>query len=219
MSEPTLLVWAPLGVEAMALRAGLRGSGVRVERCGMGPARARAAVRRHDPGSARALAVAGVCGALDPELRPGTVVVPGDVSTRDGATHRADAAGLVDALRRRGIAARTGALVGSDHLVTGAERSRLFEVTGAAVVDMETPWLAAAAAERPFAVLRVVVDAPRHELRNPAALARGFQALGVLRQAAPALDDWARARTAHSENRSSAPVGSAPETRTGPHPR
>jgi 4-hydroxy-3-methylbut-2-enyl diphosphate reductase len=203
MTVPGLLVWAPLALEAAAVRAGLRGANARVERCGAGPARAREAAANHDPASAAALAVAGVCGSLDPELLPGTIVAPASVIGPDGTAHAADAAGLVDALRAHGLDAQTGTLVGADHLVRGDERSALFAATGANAVDMETAWLAGAARGRPFAVLRVVVDSPRHELRSPALLLRGVRALRVLRAAAPALETWA-----HSTR--------SPDTRTEP---
>jgi 4-hydroxy-3-methylbut-2-en-1-yl diphosphate reductase len=187
-----LLVWTPLVVEAIAVRAGDRR--LRVERTGMGPRRARSAADRHDPKSASALAVAGVCGALDPAIAPGSVFVPDELRTGDGRVFSADAAGLAEALRSRGIAALSGALVGADHILRPDERSALF-ASGARAVDMESPWLAAAAAGRPFAVLRVVSDGPGAELRSAGVLRNGWQALAMLRRAAPALADWARART------------------------
>lgn len=195
MSESTLLVWTPLALEATAVRAGHPGPGVRVERCGVGPKRASATARRHDPESARALAVAGVCGSLDPKLSPGALVVPDEVRTPDGAVHATDSEGLLRALRERGFEASRGTLLGADHLVVGEERSTLFETTGARAVDMESPWLAAAAGGRPFAVLRVVVDAPGHELNRAGLLMRGIRALRTLRQTAPALGDWAHTAT------------------------
>ena len=57
---------------------------------------------------------------------------------------------------------------------------------------MESAWLAAAAAGRPFAVLRVVVDTPSRSLWRPlATLVGGLKAMRVLRRAAPALCRWA----------------------------
>ena len=194
MSTAPLVVFAPLAFEAIALRSGE--PGLRIERTGMGPARARAAAERHDPSSAAALAVAGVCGALDPALEPGSVFVPGELRTDDGLVISADAEGLAAALSARGIAAHRGALVGADHILRPHERPALF-ARGARAVDMESPWLAAAAAGRPFAVLRVVSDGPGAELWSPSILKNGWRALVALRRAAPALADWARARTLH----------------------
>jgi 4-hydroxy-3-methylbut-2-enyl diphosphate reductase len=60
---------------------------------------------------------------------------------------------------------------------------------------MESVWLAPAAAGRPFAVLRVVLDTPERELSRPlATLTGGLAAWRALRRAAPALALWARAQ-------------------------
>jgi 4-hydroxy-3-methylbut-2-enyl diphosphate reductase len=55
---------------------------------------------------------------------------------------------------------------------------------------METVWIAAAAGDRPFAVLRVVSDGPGHELFRPSIFRDGTKALRQLRDAAPALSRW-----------------------------
>jgi len=179
----SLWVWTPLAVEAWAVRAGDRS--LYVERTGMGAERARAAVRRHEPGRASALAVAGLCGAVDLALTPGSVFVADRLETPEGAVLPADGAGLARALRARGMAAHRGTLLGVERVVTGEDRQRL-RARGIDAVDMESPWLAAAAAGRPFAVLRVVVDAPGAELYRAGLLRHG------LRRTAPALADWAR---------------------------
>ena len=84
-------------------------------------------------------------------------------------------------------------MVSAERAATGAERGRL-EATGALIVDMESWWLAAGAADRPLAVVRVVVDTPGRELRNPLATASGgLRALRALRRLGPALDRWAQA--------------------------
>jgi 4-hydroxy-3-methylbut-2-en-1-yl diphosphate reductase len=195
MSESApLVVFAALAVESIALRWGA--PELQIERVGMGPRRARAAAERHDPTRARALAVAGVCGALDPALAPGDVFVPEELRTDDGRAFGADAEGLSGALRARGIAAHTGVLVGTDHILRRGEHSALFE-SGARCVDMESPWLAAAAAGRPFAVMRVVSDGPGASVFRPSILRDGWIALAALRRAAPALVDWARSQSFH----------------------
>lgn len=87
---------------------------------------------------------------------------------------------------------RVGPVVSVDHLVSGPERG-LLAAEGALAVDMESAWLAPAAAGRPFAVLRVVLDTPDRELYRPlATLAGGLAAWRVLRRATPALTLWAR---------------------------
>jgi 4-hydroxy-3-methylbut-2-enyl diphosphate reductase len=86
-----------------------------------------------------------------------------------------------------------GPVASADHLVHGAERGELAR-RGAVAVDMESAWLAPAAAGRPFAVLRVVLDTPAREIWRPlATLAGGVAAWRALRRAAPALALWAQA--------------------------
>jgi len=87
---------------------------------------------------------------------------------------------------------RVGPVASADHLVRGAERAAL-AAQGALAADMESAWLAPAAAGKPFAVLRVVLDTPDRELSGPlATLAGGLTAWRALRRAAPALALWAR---------------------------
>ncbi len=186
---PLLDVLAPLGVEARALRRGL--SGARVVRTGIGVLRARCAARKLARSPARVVAIAGVCGSLDRELRPGDVVVASELRGGD-ATIACDAAReLCAALAEDGIHAESAPLLSVDHLVRGRERAALRE-SGARAVDMESAWLAEGVAGRPLAVLRVVVDGPGHELLRPAGILRGLRALRTLRRAAPALERWAR---------------------------
>jgi 4-hydroxy-3-methylbut-2-en-1-yl diphosphate reductase len=194
-----LVVLAPLSIEARAIRSAL--AGVEVLQTGMGPDRATRAserLRSNAGGSsirARAVAVAGFCGALDPTLQPGDVVVASEVIGAGGATPCPSAGILLAALARLGLPARLGPIVSVDRVVSGPERERLRADTGAIAVDMESAWLADAAGDRPFAVLRVVVDAPGRDLkRNPVATARGgLRAYRALAKAAPALASWAGA--------------------------
>ncbi|MGH2555382.1 MAG: 4-hydroxy-3-methylbut-2-enyl diphosphate reductase [Actinomycetota bacterium] len=198
-SRAELIVLAPLSIEARAIRSAL--PGVEVITTGMGPERASAAAERlrSNPGGrppdARAVAVAGFCGALDPTLRPGDVVVATEIRGPDGVTACPSAGILVAALARLGIDARLGPILSSDRIVSGPERPRLRSETGAIAVDMESAWLAPGAEDRPLAVLRVVVDSPEHELKgNPLATARGgLKAYRALTRAAPALRSWADA--------------------------
>ena len=84
-------------------------------------------------------------------------------------------------------------MVSADYVVRGAERAVLAG-KGALAADMESAWLAPAAAGKPLAVLRVVLDTPAREIYRPlATLAGGFAAWRALRRAAPALAMWARA--------------------------
>jgi 4-hydroxy-3-methylbut-2-en-1-yl diphosphate reductase len=188
----TLLVLAPLRIEALALAPGL-GDGATLQRTGMGPRRASAASAPAARTDADAVAVAGFCGALDPALRPGDLVVATELRGPAGTITCPTAALVAGALRRRGLAVHEGPIAGTPRLVSGATRAEL-RATGAIAVDMESPWLAAAAAGRPLAVVRAVLDTPTRELWNPFALTAGtVRAFRALRSAAGVLDAWGRA--------------------------
>jgi 4-hydroxy-3-methylbut-2-enyl diphosphate reductase len=184
------VVAAPLSFEAWAVRCGAPDA--LVVRIGMGPEKAARSIPRLLAPGARAIAVAGVCGAVDPSLVPGDVVVADALLGPDGERIALDAAPLVAALERRGIAARAGAIAGAAKLFGGPSRASL-AARGACAVDMESFWVAPVAAHAAFAVLRVVSDGPHHELLRPSVLWNGWRALRRLRAAAPALVDWADA--------------------------
>ncbi|HMI71969.1 MAG TPA: hypothetical protein VK510_18375, partial [Solirubrobacteraceae bacterium] len=103
----TLLVLAPLRIEARAVSPTL-GAGSQLQRAGMGPKRARSAAARAARTAADAVAVAGFCGALDPALRPGDLVVATEVRGPGGSVACPTAALLAGALRRRGLTVHEG---------------------------------------------------------------------------------------------------------------
>ncbi len=179
---------APMAIEAMVLRWGA--PGLEVITTGVGPERsARAASRlRHE--EPRGVVVAGLCGALDPHLRPGDVIVPDRLLTPDGRMQELRAAKLRALVAATGARIVEGAILGVDHVVSERERTGL-RATGASAVDMESPWLAAAAKGRPFGVVRIVVDAPGYALFRPGILWCGPRALLRLRDVAPAIVAWA----------------------------
>ncbi|CND58371.1 lytB-related protein lytB1 [Mycobacterium tuberculosis] len=182
-----LIVCAALGVEARAVSRG----GLDAVRTGMGPAKARAAAGRlpeHD-----ALAVAGCGGALDERLRPGDLFVATEVRGPSGTVPCRSAEALAGLLERTtGATVHRGPLVTVDRVVTGAQRAEL-AATGALAADMESAALAAAAGDRPFAVVRAIVDTPDRPLVSPATLTGGLAALRRLRTIGPALRAWAEA--------------------------
>jgi 4-hydroxy-3-methylbut-2-enyl diphosphate reductase len=188
---PALVIAAPMRIEALALRGAVPGA--RLVRTGMGPRRATAAAATlapRDAGGAWVLAVAGLCGGLDPAMRPGDVVVASEVRGPDGTVRCDGAELLVAALERRGLQAHQGAVVSVGHIVQGGERARLL-ATGAIAADMESAFLARAVAGGGwFGVLRVVLDAPGRELKRPGLAAAAARALRVLRRSAPALHEW-----------------------------
>lgn len=189
MDASGLLVLTPMGVERAALRRGLPGA--LVVRTGVGAARSREAAVRAAREPAAAVAVAGFCGAVAEGLRPGDVVVAGELRGPGGVI-ACESPPLAAALATEGIErVHIGPLVSADHVVHGPER-RVLAREGALAADMESFWLAAAAAGRPFAVLRVVLDAPGGGTGGlPLSRAGAWIAWRALRCAAPALAVWA----------------------------
>jgi 4-hydroxy-3-methylbut-2-enyl diphosphate reductase len=182
-----LLIAAPLRIEARALRRGA--SDARVVRTGMGPERSRRAVPRLRADPAERVVVAGFCGALDATLEPGQVVVASEL--RGTARQRLEVPpGLVAALERQGLEVRVASLASVPRVTRGGDRLAL-RASGAQAVDMESAWLAACAVGRPFAVVRVVLDGPRHELLRPLFARSLLRAARSLRSVGRALDLWA----------------------------
>ena len=188
----SLVVLAPLRLEALAVRRGLRDPASRVVRTGMGPARARArAEQLADDRHEWHVAVAGVCGGVDPGLRPGDVVVASAVRSADGSQRELPgAAVLANAVRGLGLRCVTGTVLSVERLERTALRAAAGH-DGIVAVDMESAWLAAAAGDSPLAVLRVVADADGRSVYHPRTLVDGARALSVLRRTARALEEWA----------------------------
>jgi 4-hydroxy-3-methylbut-2-en-1-yl diphosphate reductase len=187
------LIAAPLRLEELIIRSAVHGAPV--HRTGMGPARAQAAARslREKPGDS--LLVLGFCGGLDERSEPGEVVVAERVLAATDEGHEpqeVDCSGaemLTAALRGTGLRVRSGHVVCVSKLALGERRAEL-HAGGAIAVDMESVWLSAGAGSRPFAVVRVVLDSPTHELMRPQAAAGALRAARALRRAAGALHDW-----------------------------
>jgi 4-hydroxy-3-methylbut-2-enyl diphosphate reductase len=180
-----LLVLAPLRIEALAARR----AGGKVMRTGMGPDRSMAAARVAGARPARAVAVLGFCGALDPDLEPGDLVVADELRGANGPFPCDSAAAVATALETAGLRARRGPLVSVRKMAHGSRRAEL-AADGSIAVDMESAWLAPAAAGRPFAALRAVVDTPSHELLRPRTVVSGITAYRALGRAAGALEAW-----------------------------
>jgi len=144
------------------------------ERClvevgGMGRARAEAATKRLLDRGAAAVVSWGIAGGLDPELKPGTVVVPEFVV--DGKSGRLQ----VDVGWRDRLLAKTESVVPSsggpmfhadDVVASPARKHELYERWGAAAVDMESAGVAGVAQDAgvPWLVVRVVGDVADQEL-------------------------------------------------------
>jgi 4-hydroxy-3-methylbut-2-enyl diphosphate reductase len=181
-----LLVLTPLRIEAMAARGSSQ-----VIRTGMGAARSRVAAAQVAEMPARAVAVLGFCGALTDDVEPGDVVVADELRGNGPPLKCEPLQQLLQSLETVGVRTRVGPLVSVPKLSLGSERARLAE-DGSIAVDMETAWLAPAAAGRPFAALRAVVDTPSKELVRFSTLYGGIKAYRALGRAARALDSWTR---------------------------
>jgi 4-hydroxy-3-methylbut-2-en-1-yl diphosphate reductase len=191
MRAPDLLVLAPLTVEASAARRGAPWANV--QRTGMGPRRsARSAeLARRKPGCA--VMIAGFCGALDPELEPGDVVLPTELRGPTGTTVCDDTTILAGVLRRAGFRVHRGPIASTQRLVLGSRRRALAR-SGALAVDMESAWLASAVGGQPLVTLRVVMDTSRDELYRPLrTLAAAAAAYRTLRDACKLVEEWAAA--------------------------
>jgi len=218
-----LTVCAPMAIEALAVRRGLRAAPgerpeggqpgetqaaatqdgearadvVRAEvvRAGYGPVRAAATGARLAAAGTEAIAVAGVGGALSPDLRAGDIVVATEVSYRDSTVSCPSAPLLAGELRRAGLTVITGPVVTVDRLIGSRDLTALAAASGGVAVDMESaPLLAqAAAAGQPSVVIRAISDTPGHSVLSPHIVTGGIAALRSLRLAAPVLTRWAAA--------------------------
>ncbi|MGW2647945.1 phosphorylase family protein [Streptomyces sp. NPDC001393] len=199
---PPLLIACALGIEHLALRTGDRSGAdgpVSFVRTGMGPRAAKRSIsgRLAIPALAEAAVLAtGFCAGLAPGMHPGDLVVAEETRDPGGAVPCVGTELLVKELVRilPGRTVHTGPLTGSDHVVRGHERSDLL-ATGAIAVDMEsaaTLLTAVRGGERPVAAVRVVVDAPEHELVRIGTVRGGISAFRVLRSVLPAFFEWHR---------------------------
>ncbi|MGQ4491221.1 1-hydroxy-2-methyl-2-butenyl 4-diphosphate reductase [Streptomyces sp. SAS_281] len=200
-----LLIACALGIEQLALRTA-RGRAVdaparvTVLRTGMGPRAAETAVARvlgRDGAAADTAVIAsGFCAGLAPGMHPGDLVVAEETRAAGDPVPCTGADLLAEALARAvpGRTVHTGPLTGSDHVVRGHERADL-RATGAIAVDMEsaaTLRTALRSGPRPVAAVRVVVDAPEHELVRIGTFRGGISAFRVLRAVLPAFYEWHR---------------------------
>ncbi|GHE05882.1 phosphorylase family protein [Streptomyces alanosinicus] len=197
-----LLIACALGIEQLALRTGDRNGAdgpVSFLRTGMGPRAAERSVTRWLAGPAQADAAVlatGFCAGLAPGMHPGDLVVAEETRDPRGNVTCVGTELLVKELVRLlpGRTVHTGPLTGADHVVRGPERSQLL-ATGAIAVDMESAATLLAAVRRgvrPVAAVRVVVDAPEHELVRIGTLRGGISAFRVLRSVLPAFYEWHR---------------------------
>jgi adenosylhomocysteine nucleosidase len=182
-------VVAALAAEARTLGSAVRrpdglsslSDGTLLAVSGMGSILASAAARRLVDAGALALLSFGFAGGLDPTLSAGSVVLPTEIISGDGARFL-----TVEEWReqlRLAIAKQrpvtTGKLLSSRQPIGSvADKARAFRETGAAAVDMESLAVAevAAAHRVPFVAVRVIVDTAADALpRAIMAASRGGQ--------------------------------------------
>jgi 4-hydroxy-3-methylbut-2-enyl diphosphate reductase len=192
MSE--LLVAAPMRVEAALISSAARSA--LVAKTGMGPRKSKDAALELGARAGRAMLVLGFCGGLDEFSVPGEVIVAEEVYADASEGHaeepiRCDLSGqLLTRLTGLGMKIRVGKVVCVSKIAVGERRTEL-HAGGAIAVDMESVWLAAGAGDRPFGVVRVVLDSPSHELLRPQAVGGALRAALALRKVAGALHEWA----------------------------
>jgi hopanoid-associated phosphorylase len=111
----------------------------------------------------------GVCGGLDPRLRPGDLILGAEVVSAEGRINTDDAVTsslaqrLIDAGARVAVERVAGV---SSPVSTARAKAELRLATGAAAVDMESLIAGRFALERrtPFAILRAVADPADRDL-------------------------------------------------------
>jgi adenosylhomocysteine nucleosidase len=111
----------------------------------------------------------GLCGGLDPRLRPGDLILGAGVVADEGAVRTDDAVTLSLAQRLGGAGVRVFVerLAASNApVLTAAAKADLRCATGAAAVDMESQIAGRYAREQriPFAILRAVSDPAERDL-------------------------------------------------------
>jgi adenosylhomocysteine nucleosidase len=124
---------------------------------------------------AGALVSFGLAGALDPALRPGTIIVPSQVIF-DGVSYSAHP----DLMHRLG-GPTPHVSFAADHIAaTATIKRRLYQTTGAAALDLESGAVVRAASMRrlPFAVLRAICDPAERSL--PSAALAALDVRGVV---------------------------------------
>ena len=159
-------------------RRWIRDPGPLVELSGIGGKRAELAAHRLVERGATALVSWGVAGGLDPDLSPGTVVLPATVTGADGSSQGVDLAWrdrLLNRVRGR-VVTSTVPLYHARSVITAAdEKSALYERTGAGAADMESAAVArvALANHMPWIAVRVVIDAADQDLPEAILAATG----------------------------------------------
>ncbi len=110
-----------------------------------------------------ALMTFGMAGGLDPALAAGTIMLPSELISADGArfaTCRTWRRRIGASISPSRVVSENKLLMSDQAIETLADKAAAFRDTGAAAVDMESAAVAAVAAGRklPFVAVRVIVD-------------------------------------------------------------
>jgi adenosylhomocysteine nucleosidase len=153
----------PRGGDPPLSELGSFGEGSLLALSGIGRAAAAVAARALVDAGVSALMTFGMAGGLDPKLKPGSVVIPCELLSIDGARYaasrawREQVAAAIGPLR----AVTEGNLLTTTHaLETPAEKALALRDSGAVAVDMESVAVAEISAKHnlPFIAVRVIVD-------------------------------------------------------------
>ncbi len=164
--RPKIAIVIALGIERACLESELDddpSSSIVLYQSGPGATRAAEAARTAVKTGASALVSWGLAGGLEPELKPGTVVIPQRILVSSGSlidTDRGWQARLVAALQSEFIVHEGDLLVSERLLATPRSKARAALDSGAVAVDMESAAIATVAeeADLPVIAVRVVAD-------------------------------------------------------------
>ena len=165
-------------------RRWIRNPGPLVELSGIGGKRAEHAAHQLVERGATALVSWGVAGGLDPDLTPGTVILPDAVIGADGSNHGVDLEWrdrLLERVHSRVVTSTLPLYHARSMITTVDEKRAIFDRFGAGAADMESAAVArvALANRMPWIAVRVVIDAADQDL--PAAILTATGGDGRLR--------------------------------------
>jgi len=129
--------------------------------CGMGAERAEVAAQQLIQQGATALLSWGTAGGLEPQLRPGDLVMPKEVITSDNKSYLIDSNWHADIASQIKLTIHDGKLIHSEKIISSPlDKKNMFADYRVIATDMESAGVAkaAAAAGIPFLVIRVIVD-------------------------------------------------------------
>jgi len=153
----------PRGGDPPLSELALLGEGSLLALSGIGRAAATAAAQALVDAGVAQLMTFGMAGGLDPKLQPGSVVIPCELLSTDGARYAASRAWreqVAAAISPVRAVTEGNLLTSTLAMETPADKAAAFRATGAAAVDMESAAVADIAAKHnlPFIAVRVIVD-------------------------------------------------------------